>query len=93
MELPILEEDLAVKLRRSQRRNQATRMQASKIGCCLKKTAEQKEINLNGELHECRGVQWRRGYGSPSPDLCTPAHIPFDPAAPPQQLSPFAEEG
>ena len=33
----------------------------------LKQTAKQQEISLSGELHECRGAQWQRGSGSPSP--------------------------
>ena len=48
MELPILEEDLAVKLRRSQRRNQATRLQVSKIGCCLRKRRSRKKSTSAG---------------------------------------------
>ena len=39
------------------------------------------------------GVQWRKGYGSPSPGRRTPEQVPSAPPAPPQQLPSIVEEG
>ena len=41
----------------------------------LKQTAKQQEFSLSGELHKYRGVQWQRGYRSPSPGRRTPEQI------------------
>ena len=59
----------------------------------LKKTAELQGVNLSGNPTSAGGVQWRRGYGSPSSSQRTPEHVPSAPPAPPKQLPPNAKEG
>ena len=59
----------------------------------LKKMVESKESTSAGNSTSTRGIQWRRGYGSPLTGRRTPEQVPFTPPAPPQQLPPIAEEG
>ena len=41
----------------------------------LNQTAKQQGLSFSGELHECRGAQWQKTYGSSSPGRRTPEQI------------------
>ena len=59
----------------------------------LNETEELQESTSARNSTNTGGVQWRRGYGSPSPGRRTPEQVPSAPPAPSQQLPPIAEGG
>ena len=58
----------------------------------LMKAAEQKGVNLSGELHEYRGCSMAKELRKPIARSTHTREDTFAPPAPPQQLPPFAEE-